>query len=69
MRCWDGHSTAHTPDEMHQSLGEGVSSDHGSGAQAGIESSQRQSHKTWQQAGDGSHSVSRHCLSTGSWPP
>lgn len=29
MRHWDGHSTAHTPDEMHQSSGEGVRSDRG----------------------------------------
>lgn len=23
VRCWDGHTTAHTPNEMHQSSGEG----------------------------------------------
>lgn len=24
VRCWDGHTTAHTPNEMHQSSGEGM---------------------------------------------
>lgn len=24
VRCWDGHTAAHTPNEMHQSSGEGM---------------------------------------------
>lgn len=24
VRCWDGHTAAHTPNEMHQSSGEGI---------------------------------------------
>lgn len=50
MRCWDGHNTAHTPDEMHQSSGEGTRRDHGSVAWAGAEGPGRQWHKAWQQA-------------------
>lgn len=53
MRCWDGHNTAHTPDEMHRSSGEGTRRDHGSVAWAGAEDPGRQWHKAWQQAGAG----------------
>lgn len=59
VRCWDGHTTAHTPNEMHQSSGEGM----GGGVQllgegeAGAEGPGGQGHEAWQRAGGGPHTV------------
>lgn len=61
VRCWDGHTTAHTPNEMHQSSGEGIGEgaqlQGGGGGRAGTEGPGRQGHKAWQRAGGGPHTV------------
>lgn len=59
MRCWDGHTVAHTPNEMHQSSAEGM---RGGGPwlsslEAGTEGPGRQRQKAWQWAGGGPGTV------------